>query len=275
MNKKITANDIKELILNSHQNDIALLECKTGASIHRGMRKFDAWVMKPTWSPFTTIGYEIKVSRNDFLQDKKWPSYLDYCHKLYFVTTGKDIIDKSELPDHVGLKYVSKNCARWITKKKAVHRSITIPTDIFGYILMSRIKEYKRKSSSEYSFGKKTFEERKKYWDEWIKEKKMRKYYGKTLPGKVNEKLHDTLVDLQDKNKKIKIENERLQEVKKLMDEMGISSARWNLRETLENKLYEIETGVGKNLINLVDSLECKFSDISRILKRKIKRLDQ
>lgn len=51
------------------------------------------------------IGYEIKVDRQDFRADEKWPGYLDYCHQLWFVAP-KGVItaeDLDSLDPDVGL----------------------------------------------------------------------------------------------------------------------------------------------------------------------------
>jgi hypothetical protein len=49
-----------------------------------------------------TMGYEIKMTRQDFLQDKKWPEYLKYCTRFYFAAP-KGIIKLEELPPKIGL----------------------------------------------------------------------------------------------------------------------------------------------------------------------------
>lgn len=49
-----------------------------------------------------TKGYEIKVNRNDFLQDKKWQEYLKFCTWFSFVAP-EGVIKKEELPDKIGL----------------------------------------------------------------------------------------------------------------------------------------------------------------------------
>jgi len=49
-----------------------------------------------------TMGYEIKMSRQDFLQDKKWKKYLQFCTRFYFVAP-KGIIKPEELPENIGL----------------------------------------------------------------------------------------------------------------------------------------------------------------------------
>ena len=49
-------------------------------------------------------GYEIKVSRSDFVNDTKWQDYLPYCHQFYFVCPP-DLIQPDELPKEIGLMY--------------------------------------------------------------------------------------------------------------------------------------------------------------------------
>jgi len=48
------------------------------------------------------IGYEVKISRQDFLHDKKWEGYLEYCTKFYFAAP-KGVIKPEELPESIGL----------------------------------------------------------------------------------------------------------------------------------------------------------------------------
>jgi hypothetical protein len=49
-----------------------------------------------------TKGYEIKIHRSDFLQDKKWQDYLKFCTWFSFIAP-KGIIQKEELPPNIGL----------------------------------------------------------------------------------------------------------------------------------------------------------------------------
>ena len=49
-----------------------------------------------------TKGYEIKVNRSDFLNDKKWQEYLKFCTWFSFIAP-LGIIKKEELPNKIGL----------------------------------------------------------------------------------------------------------------------------------------------------------------------------
>ncbi len=54
-----------------------------------------------------TSGYEVKISRSDFVADDKWQEYLPFCNKFYFVCPP-DLIKLSELPPETGLIYVEQ-----------------------------------------------------------------------------------------------------------------------------------------------------------------------
>jgi hypothetical protein len=58
----ITADQIKGLLESKHVNDCFYKECKNGATWSAThLLKLDAWAMKKSYSPLSTIGYEIKV----------------------------------------------------------------------------------------------------------------------------------------------------------------------------------------------------------------------
>jgi hypothetical protein len=86
-----------------------------------GSQRLDAWVIRPGY-PAHTIGYEIKVSRSDFLQDNKWQNYLPYCDEFFFLCP-QNLISALELPTEAGLIYVMPNRLKTIKrgyKKKAI-----------------------------------------------------------------------------------------------------------------------------------------------------------
>lgn len=131
----MTSCDIKRILEKKHKDDFFLCEVKTTATV-RGLGIVDAFAMKKSWAhPCITI-YEIKVNRNDFLNDNKWMKYLPFCNEFYFICP-KDLIKENEIPKDVGLRYISGSRVKTI--KKAPYRSSSIDNDIFRYILMNRI----------------------------------------------------------------------------------------------------------------------------------------
>lgn len=62
---------------------------------------------------FEIHGFEIKVSRSDWLSELKKPAKADeifkYCHKWWLVVSDKDIVKDGELPHTWGLMVMQKN----------------------------------------------------------------------------------------------------------------------------------------------------------------------
>jgi len=61
-------------------------------------------------------GFEIKVTRSDFLSDKKWTSYTQFCSSLSIVCP-EGLIDPDEIKRPFGLLWVGKNKFGSTTKK--------------------------------------------------------------------------------------------------------------------------------------------------------------
>lgn len=135
----VTSGDIKRLLANKHVGDVLITECKNGQSWGQDLRKLDAWVLHRSWSPLTTIGYEIKVSRQDFEQDQKWIEYVDYCHTFYFVCPA-GLIRAIDLPKGIGLIWTTMNGTGLQTKIKADRHNPDLEklNHLMTYIIMAR-----------------------------------------------------------------------------------------------------------------------------------------
>ena len=134
-----TSAKIKSVLAEHHNQDVFVPECKNGSTwSNHHLLKIDAWVLKRTYSPLTTIGYEIKVDRQDFEQDQKWIDYLPYCHEFYFACPA-GLVRSDELPSNVGLVWVSST-GKPHTKHKAEHRQPDAEklNTLMTYIIMSR-----------------------------------------------------------------------------------------------------------------------------------------
>ncbi len=103
--------DVKIALARRHKKDYYITAVKTGPTWNSKKGELgilDAWAMKKSWDNLNFIGYEIKVSRSDFKGDRKWRKYLPFCHNFYFACP-KDLIKQDELPDGIGLIYVSNS----------------------------------------------------------------------------------------------------------------------------------------------------------------------
>lgn len=98
-------------------------ETVTQETIRDALRKLGGWgsvyVPEYTWNELRidalvidtrkrwVRGFEIKLSRSDFLRDEKWQLYTQFCSSLSIVCP-KGLIAKSEVSDPFGLLYVSR-----------------------------------------------------------------------------------------------------------------------------------------------------------------------
>jgi hypothetical protein len=126
------------LLAQKHDKDAFVPECKNGETWGaRDLYKLDAWVLKRTYSPITTIGYEIKCTRADFEQDQKWTNYLDLCHEFYFVCPA-GLIRATDLPSNIGIIWATKNKLHTKHKAERIKPDIEKLNKLLTYLVMSR-----------------------------------------------------------------------------------------------------------------------------------------
>ena len=159
-----TAGEVLRLLKDRHAKDFGLAECKIGSTWAGSGMRMDYWAMAKSWAKWKTWGYEIKVSRQDFLRDDKWREYLPYCHEFYFVAPP-GVIEPNELPAEAGLLVTSRNVTRLYQKKKPGSVRDDIDKAILIYALMWRS-------------GGETREDRAASWAEWLERKKTYKDLG-------------------------------------------------------------------------------------------------
>jgi hypothetical protein len=137
----MTSEQILKSLQEQHTKDVFISECKNGKTWNNSnLLKLDAWVLKRSYSPLTTIGYEIKISRQDFENDQKWNNYLSLCHFFSFVCPA-GLIRNTDLPSNIGIIWVS-NSGKLHVKHKP-ERNTPDPAkqnSLLIYALMSRSK---------------------------------------------------------------------------------------------------------------------------------------
>ncbi|MEN6566366.1 MAG: hypothetical protein ABFC57_08695 [Veillonellales bacterium] len=91
----------------------------------------DGLAVKISWTKPEFTGYEIKISRGDFLRDKKHNEYLPYCTGFSFACPDK-MIKKDEVEDNIGLIYCREDGSLRTVKKAP---SIKPDTEALNYLL--------------------------------------------------------------------------------------------------------------------------------------------
>ena len=257
--KRVTSTDIKIALskLHSTKSTYFLTECKTCSTYFpdpQGLLKFDGLAITKSYTKPNIIGYEIKISRNDFKQDNKWHLYLQYCNEFYFVVpTG--LVTKDELPDNVGLIYYNADTEALRTVKKAQYRLIDKPVGVYEYIIFSRLEEDRLPF----------YNDRKEYCKDYLEDKINRKYIGDRLGTKM-------AMDLQQAHKRLyevehsESELELWKAVKRVLQDKDILGYWKSDKEMVVNKLKDALSGAFPNeLSTVINGLEYYLKTLKRL----------
>lgn len=236
------------LLEEKHAADIFVPECTMGSG---GSRRLDAWVLKPTWSPVRTIGYEIKNERSDWLRDDKWPAYLDVCHELWFVCPDRSVIRPEEAPEGCGLIYGTKNGERLYTKIKAKRREIQLPAKLMVSVLMNRAKILDPYFSSRGQRQRNGNEPG--HWEKWLATKRKNQEIGRSVGGRIAEIARETA----DENESLRRKLRRWGEFRAKLVEHGVNpdGNDWHMRSYLSELRSKLPPGTGQRLRTLADQL--------------------
>lgn len=255
-----SARQLVDLLLTKHSDAVAVPECKIGpsyAGAGQSTRRFDVWVMVKSWASPRFIGYEIKVTRSDFLRDEKWREYLPFCSEFSFVCPP-GVIEKEEVPEEAGLIVCTSNATRLYTKKKAPHRVIEIPESVIRYVLMSRariVRDYWRPDNVE-------------KWKKWLREKDEKKKLGEASSFKLRKLVDERIAEAEAEVKKMKREVEKFAEVKRWAKRNDVHlGSTWNLTTTLNRRLEEAERGfTGQTVSSIREAIEA-LERVRRIIR--------
>lgn len=215
------SSEVIDALAIKHREDVFVPECKDGPSMAGRHARMDAWVMEKKWSRPRVIGYEVKVSRSDFLGDNKWHSYLPLCNELFFVAP-KGIIKETELSPEVGLMEMV-GTSRLVTRKKAQYREVVVPEELYRYILMSRVQISRHQENSN-----------RELYKNWLEEKKEDRRLGYNVSRAIRD--HVDRVDAE--NRQLKKKMEQYDSVKAFMVSIGAnpdgSHYSWDVRGKYE-----------------------------------------
>lgn len=238
---KITARTISNLLREKHSQDVFVEECKDGPTQSRIEHfKMDAWVMNKSWANPCVTAYEIKCSRNDFLRDTKWRAYLPLCNELYFICP-RDLIAESEVSDGVGLMYVASTGNRIFAKRKAAYRDVTIPEEVFRYILMCRA-----------TIGTPTTDNARN-WRAWLEKKAEDRELGWDVSKAIREHCHE----LECQNERLKTQCQSYDQIAKFCDSLGLTDFHhtpWSVQRKVESLMQAVPPGLLESLRQVIQS---------------------
>lgn len=254
---KVRAEQVKLALANKHGDDLFLTEVKTGRTYDNNeLLKFDVLAMKKSWANPCLYGYEVKVTRADFLQDQKWPGYMAYCHRFAFVCP-KGLIQKEELPEEVGLIWYYPDSGALRSVRPPKHRIVDIPSDLYQYILMSRIE------SDRHPF----YSSSRQYFEAWVADKQDSSRLGAHVSRKVQEELRMLRQD----NERLKREmnwagpdRQMFEEVRAILKEQGIVMAKWS--DSWKEDLRRAMTGTNPKAAAAITRLQRNAEELAVML---------
>lgn len=220
--------------------------------------------MAKSWANPCVTGYEVKVSRADFIGDNKWPGYLPLCNQFYFVAP-KGIIDPTELSPDAGLLQVAGDGSgtRLITKKKAPYRQVVIPEDVYRYILMCRVivgPEAPLQTAQE-------------IWRTWLE----RKQEDRRLGYEVSKAIREKATEIDRENERLKAKMETYDELLRILESYGVSLDSWGASRNLHDKLQAERKVFNPELVGTMRSafrsLESALAEIDRIEAEALNKL--
>ena len=259
---RITAETIKEAIKRKHAEDVCVIECKDGPS-GGGVGIMDAWVMPRSWAHPDITAYEIKVTRQDFIRDDKWPKYLDCCNMFYFVCPWK-MIQPEEVPEGTGLCWLSQTGTKLFIKRKAPHRNVKIPEGVFRYILMCRT-ELKGGEIDHTGYER-------DYWTEWLKEKKLDYEFGWRVSKSIRDRVETEITKVTQRQNELDKKLERYAWVEQHLIKLGITEhTTWGFENAFNKKMKEVESGIDQSLIECLQSHKSHIEKALQILERNDK----
>lgn len=180
------------------------------------------------------LGFEVKVSRSDWLRDKKVIDYLPMCHYLYIVAP-KGIVEHSELSDGIGLMEPIGDGSRLVIRRKAVWRDIALPGELMVYVLMCRAvitRERAVAPRSEYIMDG---------LRRWVEGKHERHELSYAVRSKIRQKFADQETRLGEMERRC----QGLEGVKRRIIELGFNpdeeTSQWRVRQHLTEITHAVD----------------------------------
>lgn len=262
----MNAERIQQLLEFKHAQDLYIPECKNGPTQMGSHRRLDGWCLVRTWSPVTFIGYEVKVSRSDWMGDQKFTDYLPMCHLLY-VVAPKGVVDPRELPPGVGLMHASQKAL--VTKQKAVRRDISADgvLDTLTYVLMARVQH-----KEEHAGKPQTREERIATWREWLESKEQGKQLGYKIRGRIGELYREMEAEVQASRRRVESHAHIEQRIRELGFDPAVTFQDWKIEQRLRDLAGAVPESLMSDMARTIQQMQ---DTINRLRAFRMKAADE
>jgi hypothetical protein len=240
----MTAQQLKRLLAERHSGDAFVPECKMGSA---GSRILDGWALSATWSPLTAIGYEVKVSRSDWLQDQKYEEYRAACH-LFFIVAPKGVVQRQELPDGVGLlEPVGAGTGQRLVMRVKPARQAPDAEKLVS--LMAHALMWKRAEGDPRRMER---TRQAAFWREFANEKAEFHSVGRNVKGRMRKLLSEAIEQRNTAVTKAKL----LQEAADTLADLGVNLHSWNIRQRITEAVSQDRTRTLQAVSSAITALQ-------------------
>lgn len=245
---RITSGKILKALAARHTKDFFMTEVKDGPTQFGSHYRMDAVAIKKSWANPCITAYEVKVDRQDFLRDEKWPVYLGLCNRLAFACP-EGLIQKDELPREVGLYWYKGEGKPFRIIRHPMFRTVEIPESFYQYIIMCKIQ------SDRWPF----FDCKEEYYKEWLDGKRRGYETGINLSLKIIEKIREANEQVERANERSEMADEAVKlqtKAMKLLQDNGITWSPWNDETWVDALEKYLRTGQKGNDFQLVKAID-------------------
>jgi hypothetical protein len=214
--------------------------------------------MPRRWSPLKTIGYEIKVSRQDFLNDDKWHEYLGFVNELWFACPW-ELIKPDEIPPGVGLLWMNAG-GRLVRKKKAVRQKMTAEMKMpMAYILMSRANIVPPRVFGTNPDPEPTEDD----WRQWLAGAET----NRPIMRLIEDELERRVQSVYDENADLKRQISRVEAVKEKLRSLGIDPniSVWSIEDRIEELRSVVPKSQIRSIHRAADEMKRMADDLEKM----------
>jgi hypothetical protein len=260
-----TAEEVKRALAARHKNDLFFTEVKDGPTqTVNHHSKVDALAIRLSWTQFNITGYEVKVSRSDFLRDEKWRAYLPMCNQLYWVVLD-GVCDELEIPECCGL--IRYRNGRLSVIKKAPSRDIEPPVDMYKYLMFNYIGALQKREATTSRTDRLLPSEKQEVFEAYLKDKIKAREVGYKTGCKLAQKLRDAEYEIENLKRRMDDERKFDNEKNEICKALGVEPYYGWLDRCLQS-IQQLKTsgGVTTNAVKAA----CEANKQSAVLMKEI-----
>ena len=259
---KVTAKNVIKALARRHKDDMFFTGVKNGATHQRDLFIIDALAIKISWTNYGITGYEVKVSRSDFLRDEKWRAYLPMCNALYWAV-APGVCDVSEIPDNCGLLTLTSTGGLRMLRK-APWRVIDDPVQMYKYLMFTYLGNFWDMDDARPRYERLLPECRVEAFSDYLSNKAEFRDIGRRVGRKLREEMRSLQMKADQLDLLDETDNTAYKEITRVCKELGVEPFGCDRDVACIKAVKQLKESGGVSLA-VVDNVN-KIGELSRKL---------